>query len=98
MKNPTAVGAHLKEKQHTLNEEKTKIITSESGNMRRKIHEGIYIREQEPGMNKNDGFRLPGIYNSILPMAGGATNNRKALPSNALLTTGESLDNGLNRD
>ena len=71
IKNPTAVGEHLKESKHQISEENVKIIAREGDNRRRKIHESIIIREKHPMLNRNDGYKLPGIYDNLLWKAAG---------------------------
>ena len=64
--NLTAIGEHLVETGHKIDKDKVTIIGREDKFWRRKIHESVKIREHKPPLNRDFGYQLPAIYNSLL--------------------------------
>jgi hypothetical protein len=62
----TAVGEHLNETGHSLDEEGTRVVAREEQFWPRKIHEAIEIKLRAPNLNRDAGYHLPPIYDSLL--------------------------------
>ena len=58
----TAVGEH----EHPVSEDDVKVIGREDHTLRRKIRESIEIRTRRPTINREDGYKLPPIYDELL--------------------------------
>ena len=64
--NLAAIGEHLVQTGHKVDNERTKVIGRESKFWRRKIHESVEKRQKKPRLNRDFGYQLPTIYNSLL--------------------------------
>ena len=62
----TAVGEHLAKYKHKVSLENIDIIEREERVLARKIKEAIYIRNQQPELNRDDGHYLAPIWNNLL--------------------------------
>jgi hypothetical protein len=62
----TAVGEHIKDTGHTLDDEGTRVVAREAQYWPRKIHEAIEIKLRTPNLNRDTGYHLPPIYDSLL--------------------------------
>ena len=58
----TAVGEH----EHPVTEDDVKVIGREDHTFRRKIRESIEIRTRGPTINREEGYKLPPIYDELL--------------------------------
>ena len=65
----TAIGEHISATSHTTSMEDTKILAREQLFWRRKIHESIKIKELRPTLNRDTGYHLPAIYNTLMMIA-----------------------------
>ena len=63
----TAVGEHCLETGHSVSLTNTKVLAREEDWFKRKIKEAINIRQQQPSINRDQGYHLPAIYSQILP-------------------------------
>ena len=70
---PTAVGEHTISTGHTISLGNSKILCREPDWIKRKVKESIYIRQQHPNMNRDQGYQLPPVYNQLLSV----NNNNK---------------------
>ena len=62
----SAVREHQTDTGHEIDWENVKIIGKESQWMKRKIKEAIAIRRDKPSLNRDQGWDLPPIFNSLL--------------------------------
>ena len=62
----TAVGEHCKDTGHNFIDSDTTIISRQSAFWQRKIDEAIEIRARIPTMNRDRGYDLPPIYESVI--------------------------------
>ena len=63
---PTAIGEHCIETGHSVSLQNSKILCREADWIKRKVKESIYIREQNPDLNRDQGYQLPPVYNQLL--------------------------------
>ena len=56
---PTGVGEHCLATGHSLSTNNIKVLCREQEWHRRKVKEAIYIKQQGPTMNRNQGYQLP---------------------------------------
>ena len=61
----TAVGEHCKSRGHSISSENVKVLGSETDWLRRKIHESLEIHHHGPSLNREGGFELAAIYNTV---------------------------------
>ena len=64
---PTGVGDHCLNTGHSVSMENTRILEREENWLKRKVKEAIHIRQQQPSMNRDQGYQLPPIYYRIIP-------------------------------
>jgi hypothetical protein len=62
----TAVGEHLQQTGHKLTEDSKCVLARQDSFWPRKKHEAIEIRERGPTLNRDTGYHLPAIYNTLL--------------------------------
>ena len=62
----SAVHEHCQLTGHLVDSSKTKVLATESNMLKRRIREAIEIRLQKPSLNRDNGFELANIYNTIL--------------------------------
>ena len=62
----SAVCEHCTERGHNISEDNVKIIARQDHKWRRKIKESIEIRQRKPTLNRDQGYDLPRIYDSLL--------------------------------
>jgi hypothetical protein len=62
----TAVGEHLKNTGHKLDDQGTTVVAREPQFWPRKIHEAIEIKLRTPDLNRDTGYHLPPIYDTLL--------------------------------
>ncbi|XP_053389112.1 uncharacterized protein LOC123531409 [Mercenaria mercenaria] len=55
----SAIHEHCQNTGHTIKSENTKILTSESGLIKRKVKEAIEIKQRRPSLNRDEGLELP---------------------------------------
>ena len=65
-KSASAIHAHIQKTGHSIKPEKISIICREDNTSLRKSKESIEIRQYDPPLNRDDGNRLPQIYNPLL--------------------------------
>ncbi len=75
LKGQSAIHSHLNESQHTSpGVENVKVLCKESNQIKRKIKETLYIKVNDPELNRNIGkYTIPDLYNKILKEKGGLT-------------------------
>ena len=67
LKAPSPIFEHQNKTGHTTSVENFKIIDGEGHNMARTIKEAIYIRVNNPDLNRNIGkYNLPHLWNRVL--------------------------------
>ena len=62
----SAVHEHCQLTGHSVDSSKTKVLATESNTFKRRIREAIEIRLRKPSLNRDNGFELANIYNTIL--------------------------------
>jgi len=62
----SAVQEHCQLTGHSVDSSKTKVLATESNAFKRRIREAIEIRLRKPSLNRDNGFELANIYNTIL--------------------------------
>ena len=62
----TAMGDHFKATGHKLAKDKHRILTREDNYWPRKICEAIEIKLKKPGLNRDAGYHLSPVYNTLL--------------------------------
>ncbi|KAK7925859.1 hypothetical protein WMY93_008169 [Mugilogobius chulae] len=64
----SAVHLHLKATKHKFEDSEVKILSREKGWFERGVKEAIFVKKENPSLNRNGGLRynLPGVYSSIL--------------------------------
>ena len=62
----SAVHEHRQLTGHSVDSSKTKVLATESNTFKRRIREAIEIRLRKPSLNRDNGFELANIYNTIL--------------------------------
>ena len=65
-RNSSAVHEHCKLTGHSVDSSKTKVLATESNTFKRRIREAIEIRLRNPSLNRDNGFELARIYDTIL--------------------------------
>ena len=63
----TGVGEHCNNTGHSVSWDNTKVLAREQDWLKRKVKEAIYIKQQRPIMNRDQGYQLPSIYGHIIP-------------------------------
>ena len=67
-KSNSAIYEHCrKNKGHSINPDKVEILCREDHKELRKIKESIHIRQYDPSLNRDQGQKLPKIFNPLLP-------------------------------
>ena len=64
----TAVGEHCQNTGHKITEENIKVIGRESSLWKRKIREAIEIMQRQPTLNRDTGYYMPPIYNTLFKL------------------------------
>ena len=62
----SAVREHCQLTGNSVDSSKTKVLATESNTFKRRIREAIEIRLRKPSLNRDNGFELANIYNTIL--------------------------------
>ena len=62
----SAVHEHCQLTGHSVDSSKTKVLATESNTFKRRIREAIEIRLRKRSLNRDNGFELANIYNTIL--------------------------------
>ena len=62
----SAVGEHLRDTGHKLEESKAAVIAREENTFKRRIREALEILCQSPTFNWDGGFELPALYGDVL--------------------------------
>ena len=62
----SAVHEHCQLTGHSVDSSKTKVLATESNTFKRRTREAIEIRLRKPSLNRDNGFELATIYNTIL--------------------------------
>ena len=62
----SAVHEHCQLTGHSVDSGKTKVLATESNTFKRRVREAIEIRLRKPSLNRDNGFELANIYNTIL--------------------------------
>jgi len=62
----SAVHEHCQLTGHSVDSSKTKVLATESNTFKRRIREAIEIRLRKSSLNRDNGFELANIYNTIL--------------------------------
>ena len=65
-RNSSAVHEHCKLTGHSVDSSKTKVLATESNTFKRRIRDAIEIRLRNPSLNRDNGFELARIYDTIL--------------------------------
>ena len=65
-RNSSAVHEHCMLMGHSVDSSKTKVLATESKTFKRRIREAIEIRLRNPSLNRDNGFELARIYDTIL--------------------------------
>ena len=65
-KNSSAVHEHCQLTGHSVDSSKTKVLATESNTFKRRIREAIEIKLRKPSLNRDNGFELARIYDTIL--------------------------------
>ena len=65
-RNSSAVHEHCKLTGHSVDSSKTKVLATESNTFKRRIREAFEIRLRTPSLNRDNGFELARIYDTIL--------------------------------
>ena len=69
-RNSSAVHEHCQLTGHSVDSSKTKVLATESNTFKRCIREAIEIKLREPALNRDNGFELARIYDTILAPSG----------------------------
>ena len=62
----SAIQEHCQLTGHSVDSSKTKVLATESNTFKRHVREAIEIRLRKPSLNRDNGFELANIYNTIL--------------------------------
>ena len=62
----SAVNEHQTKTGHEIDWENVKVIGKEEHWVKRKVKEAIAIRRDRPSLNRDQGWELPPIFNSLL--------------------------------
>ena len=65
-RNSSAVHEHRKLTGHSVDSSKTKVLATENNTFKSRIREAIEIRLRKPSLNRDNGFELASIYDTIL--------------------------------
>ena len=65
-RNSSAVNEHCKLTGHSVDSSKIKVIATENNTFKRRIREAIEIKLSKPSLNRDNGFELASIYDTIL--------------------------------
>ena len=65
-RNSSAVNEHCKLTGHSVDSSKIKVLTTENNTFKRHIREAIEIKLRKPSLNRDNGFELASIYDTIL--------------------------------
>ena len=65
-RNSSAVHEHCRLTGHSVDSSKTKVLATESNTFKRRIREAIEIKLRKPSLNRDNGFELARIYDTIL--------------------------------
>ena len=66
-RNSSAVNEHCKLTGHSVDSSKIKVLATENNTFKRRIREAIEIKLRKPSLNRDNGFELASIYDTILP-------------------------------
>ena len=69
-RNSSAVREHCQLTGHSVDSSKTKVLATESNTFKRHIRDAIEIRSHKPSLNRDNGFELASIYDTILAPSG----------------------------
>ena len=65
-RNSSAVNEHCKLTGHSVDSSKIKVLATEINTFKRRIREAIEIKLRKPSLNRDNGFELASIYDTIL--------------------------------
>ena len=65
-RNSSAVHEHCQFTGHSMDSSKTKVLATESNTFKRHIREAIEIKLRKPSLNRDNGFKLARIHDTIL--------------------------------
>ena len=65
-RNSSAVNEHCKLTGHSVDSSKIKVLATENNTFKRRIREAIEIKLSKPSLNRDNGFELDSIYDTIL--------------------------------
>ena len=65
-RNSSAVNEHCKLTGHSVDSSKIKVLATENNTFKRRIREAIEIKLRKPSLNRDNGFELASIYDTIL--------------------------------
>ena len=65
-RNSSAVNEHIKFTGHSVDSSKIKVLATENNTFKRRIREAIEIKLRKPSLNRDNGFELASIYDTIL--------------------------------
>ena len=67
LRNPlTAVGEHCAHEHHNITRDSDRVLAREDSWLTRKMGEAIKIKIGQPAMNRDQGYKLPPIYDELL--------------------------------
>ena len=69
-RNSSAVYEHCQLTGHSVTSSKTKVLATEGNTFKRRIREAIEIKLRKPSLNRDNGFELARIYDTILAPLG----------------------------
>ena len=69
-RNSSAVHEHCQLTGHSVDSCKTKVLVTESNTFKRRLREGIEIKLRKPSLNRDNGFELASICDTILAPSG----------------------------
>lgn len=65
-RNSSAVNEHCKLTGHSVDSSKIKVLATENNTFKCRIREAIEIKLRKPSLNRDNGFELGSIYDTIL--------------------------------
>ena len=65
-RNSSAVNEHCKLTGHSVDSSKIKVLATENNTFKRRRREAIEIKLRKPSLNRDNGFELASIYDTIL--------------------------------
>ena len=62
----SAIHEHCRLEGHSVDQNKTKVLSTEVNTFKRRIKEAIQIKLTKPALNRDNGYELAAIYDTIL--------------------------------